>query len=74
MVRLSVYTVSRVPQSIEAGDSQLVPDATAYKLRKAVLDLNDKPFTPPPLNPETREQLTRYFKPFNDQLAELLGQ
>ena len=52
---------------------KLVPDAAAYKLRKAVLDLNDKPFTPPPLNPKTREQLLDYFKPFNDQLAELLG-
>lgn len=53
---------------------KLVPDATAYKLRKAVLNLNDKPFTPPPLDPKTREQLVDYFKPFNDQLAELLGQ
>ena len=57
---------------------KLVPDATAYKLRRAVLDWNDKPqknlnSTPPPLNPETREQQMAYFKPFNEQLAELLG-
>ena len=56
---------------------KLVPDATAYKLRKAVLDWNDKPqkdptSVPPPLNPETRERQMAYFKPFNDQLAELL--
>ena len=57
---------------------KLVPDAAAYKLRKAILDWNDKPqktlnSTPPPLNPETREQQMAYFKPFNEQLAELLG-
>ena len=51
---------------------------TAYKLRKAILDWNDKPqknlnSTPPLLNPETREQQMAYFKPFNEQLAELLG-
>ena len=57
---------------------KLVPDATAYKLRKAVLDWNDKPqkginSVPPPINPETREHQMAYFKPFNEQLAELLG-
>lgn len=53
---------------------KLVPDAAAYKLRKTILNLNDKPFTPPPMNPKTREQLENYFKPFNQQLSELLGQ
>ena len=57
---------------------KLIPDATAYKLRKAVLDWNDKPqkdmeSVPPPLNPETRERQMTYFKPFNEQLAELLN-
>ena len=57
---------------------KLVPDATAYKLRKAVLDWNEKPrkdenWTPPPLNPEIRERQMAYFKPFNEQLAELLN-
>ena len=63
---------------------KLLPDATAYKLRKAVLDWNDKPSgdmglgkhssknTPPPLNPQTRERQVAYFKPFNEQLAGLL--
>ncbi len=56
---------------------KLIPDATAYKLRKAVLDWNDKPqenmeSVPPPINPETRERQMAYFKPFNEQLAELL--
>ena len=63
---------------------KLLPDATAYKLRKAVLDWNDKPKEnmdsgehrskniPPPLNPQTRERQMAYFKPFNEQLAVLL--
>ena len=63
---------------------KLLPDATAYKLRKAVLDWNDKPKenvdsgkhssknTPPPLNPRTRERQMAYFQPFNEQLAKLL--
>ena len=58
---------------------KLIPDATAYKLRKTVLDWNDRPqknmeSVPPSLNPETRERQMAYFKPFNEQLAELLGQ
>ncbi|RKU29063.1 hypothetical protein C6499_09330 [Candidatus Poribacteria bacterium] len=57
---------------------KLIPDATAYKLRKAVLDWNDKPqknveSIPPPLSPETRERQMAHFKPFNEQLAELLN-
>ena len=56
---------------------KLIPDATAYKLRKTVLDWNDKPqknmeSVPPPISPETRERQMAYFKPFNEQLAELL--
>ena len=57
---------------------KLVPDATAYKLRKTILDWNDKlqndaNSAPLPLNPETQKRQMAYFKPFNDQLAELLG-
>ncbi len=52
---------------------KLVPDATAYKLRKAILSWNDKPWTPPPIAPETHQELRAYFQPFNQQLAELLG-
>ena len=66
------FLASRNP--LRRAIRKLVPDAAAYKLRKAVLELNEKPFTPPPLNPQTREELTHYFKPYNEQLAELLGQ
>ena len=66
------FLASRNP--LRRAIRKLVPDAAAYKLRKAVLDLNDKPWTPPPLNPQTREELGDYFKPHNQQLAALLGQ
>lgn len=73
---------------------KLLPDATAYKLRKVILDWNDRSpkknmdlgesaentqaktpskTTPPPINQQTRERQMAYFKPFNEQLAELLN-
>ena len=53
---------------------KLVPDAAAYKLRKAVLDWNERPqqeqdWTPPTLNPETRERQMAYFKPFKRTIS-----
>ncbi len=55
---------------------KLIPDATAYTLRKAILNWNDRPQKDesvlPPLSPETSERQMTYFKPFNEQLAELL--
>ncbi|MDE0425130.1 MAG: sulfotransferase domain-containing protein [Candidatus Poribacteria bacterium] len=69
------FLASRNP--LRKAIRKLVPDAAAYKLRKAVLDWNERPqkdenWTPPPLDPETRKQQMAYFKPFNEQLAELL--
>lgn len=52
---------------------KFVPDTAAYKLRKTISNLNDKPFTPPPINPNTLKELETYFKPCNQELAELLG-
>ena len=52
---------------------KLVPDTTAYKLRKAVMNWNEKSFTPPPIAPQTQEELAAYFEPFNQQLAALLN-
>lgn len=52
---------------------RLVPDATAYKLRKAVMNWNEKSWTPPPIAPATQAELAAYFKPFNQELAALLG-
>lgn len=66
------FLASRNP--LRRAIRRLVPDTAAYKLRKAVLDLNDKPFTPPPLNPNTQNELYNYFKPYNEKLSELIGQ
>ncbi|MFM8860999.1 MAG: sulfotransferase family protein [Acidimicrobiia bacterium] len=35
--------------------------------------LTDRPFTPPPMEPEVRARLVEYFRPHNARLAELLG-
>lgn len=51
----------------------LIPDTILYKLRYALLKLNEREFIPPPINPSTRENLIEYFKPFNAQLSDLLG-
>lgn len=51
---------------------KLVPDTAAYKLRKTILDLNEKSFTPPPINKETRAELGTYFTPYNEKLSELI--
>lgn len=51
---------------------KIIPTKTAYKLKKVVFDLNDKPFTPPPINPKTHRELSEYFQPYNEELAALL--
>lgn len=66
------FLASRNP--LRRAIRRLVPDTAAYKLRKVVLDMNDKPFTPPPLNPNTQNELYNYFKPSNEKLSELIGQ
>ena len=53
---------------------KLVPSKATHKIRKTILDLNEKPFTPPPIKPNTHQELVNYLKPHNDQLAELLEQ
>lgn len=64
------FLASRNP--IRRAVRRLIPDQLAYKIRKVVLDLNNKPFTPPPINPDTHEQLRQYFQVYNEQLAVLL--
>jgi len=36
------------------------------------LKFNEREFAPPPINPSTKETLIEYFKPYNEQLSELL--
>lgn len=66
------FLASRNP--LRRAIRKLVPDKAAYKLRKVVLDLNDKPFTPPPLNLNTQIELYNYFIPYNEELSDLIGQ
>ncbi len=64
------FLASRNP--LRRAIRRLVPDATAYKFRKAILDLNEKSFTPPPINQETEVELGTYFTPYNEKLSELI--
>lgn len=64
------FLASRNP--IRRAIRGLIPDKYAYRIRNVVLNLNNKPFTPPPINPDTYEQLRNYFQVYNDQLADLL--
>ena len=66
------FLASRHP--LRRAMRKLVPSTAAHKIRKAILDLNDKPFTPPPINPKTRMELVNYFKPHNEKLSELIKQ
>ena len=66
------FLASRHP--LRRAIRRLVPDSAAYRIRKAVLDINNKPFSPPPMNPQTKKKLTEYFEPYNEELAKLLGQ
>ena len=52
---------------------RLLPDRLADGARDAIQRLNEKEFKPPPMRPETRDELLDYFRPGNAQLGELLG-
>jgi hypothetical protein len=47
--------------------------AMIYKVKHAILRLNDRKFRPPPMVEETRRRLIDYFKPHNIRLSEMLG-
>lgn len=68
---LTQFLSSRNP--VRRAVRALIPDQYAYKIRKTVLDLNNKPFNPPPINPNTHDQLKDHFQSYNEKLAELLG-
>lgn len=42
-------------------------------LKTPLIRANTKPFSYPPINPETRKRLAEHFAPFNEDLAQLLG-
>lgn len=43
------------------------------KVVRRLRSLNEATFQPPPMQQGTREELLRYFRPYNEQLAEYLG-
>lgn len=52
---------------------RLMPHALARRARHALLSINEKPFTPPPMHDDTRCRLADYFAPHNEKLAQLIG-
>ena len=57
---------------IKRAVRRLIPHGLACRMRHAMLGLNEKPFTPPPMKDDTRRRLEDYFVPHNQQLAELI--
>jgi hypothetical protein len=66
--------IPKVPRSVWVNYAActLFRSRGARALR-AVQRWNEKPGRYPPMNPETRGELTRFFAPHNDRLAALLG-
>jgi Sulfotransferase domain len=52
---------------------RLIPHGLARRTRHALLRLNEKPFTPPPMNEQTRQRLAEHFAPHNEALSQLIG-
>ena len=52
---------------------KLIPHSLARRARHTLLTLNEKPFTPPPMNPATQRKLIDHFAPHNERLAQLIG-
>lgn len=71
---LALLTSSRstLPRIKKIG-RKFIPDRTMDFVRDKVRHANEQAFTPPPLDLETRAQLLAYFKPYNQQLSELIG-
>jgi sulfotransferase family protein len=58
---------------IKRAIRKLIPHSLARRTRHALITLNEKPFTPPPMNEDTRRKLIDHFAPHNEQLAQLIG-
>lgn len=61
------------PQLMRRSVRQILPDRGGDILRNLILRKNERNFSPQPLDSETRTKLVDYFKPFNDELSELIG-
>jgi hypothetical protein len=51
----------------------VLPYSFLYRVRQNLKEANKRSFTPPPMNPGTRERLLEYFRPHNALLGELIG-
>jgi hypothetical protein len=65
------FLVARNP--LQRVMRRLIPTSISYKMRYALLWLNEKEFKQPPMQPETRARLVEYFRPYNKELSEFLG-
>ncbi len=51
---------------------KLMPRHLGRRLRIKLRRLNERDFSPPPIEPELKARLREHFRPYNDELAELL--
>lgn len=71
-----VQTLARLTVTdnvIKTGLKKIIPNTYLRKLRKTVTALNEKDFTPQPINEITKLKLISHFKPLNEKLELLIN-
>ena len=58
---------------IKRSIRKLLPHRVTGWVRQTMMRANEKPFTSPPMNPDTRDRLIEHFAPHNRALGELIG-
>ncbi len=73
-------TIARLVARMRAERSEIIryirpflPNSLVFATRRLVQKLNEKPFTPPPMNPETKRRLINCFSVDNQRLANLIN-
>jgi hypothetical protein len=51
----------------------LIPSEVRFFIKDRIKQVNEKGFLPPPMHPETRVRLQKYFEPFNAELSRIVG-
>ncbi len=69
----AVAGILKSKNPIKRAVRRLIPHTLARRARHALLRLNEKPFTPPPMNEQTQRRLIDHFAPHNEELAALIG-
>jgi hypothetical protein len=59
--------------TVKSALRRLLPDWLTDSARDTLQRLNERQFTPPPMEQETRQRLIEFFRPANAQLAQMLG-